>query len=230
MREAFIAGVGTGVGKTLVTTALCYQLRRLEVPVSALKPVVSGYDPDDPHSDPALILESLGQSPTAQEIANIAPWRFPASVSPHLAATWEGRPLNLEDVVAFCRAHERQDRGILLVEGAGGVMTPIEWRKTFLELIVRLGYGVILVTGSYLGALSHTLTAVHALRTNNVILSGIVVSESAESAGLDETIESLRALVGDDVVLLALPRLREAEPCKWRLASELTSLCAVEPR
>jgi dethiobiotin synthetase len=230
MRETFITGVGTGVGKTLVTTALCFQLNRLGRPISALKPVVSGYDPGDRDSDPALILRSLGRSPAAQAIAAVAPWRFRAPLSPHLAARQEGRSLNLNDIVAFCRAHERKDDGVLLVEGAGGVMTPIDRRETVLDLIVRLGYGVVLVTGSYLGALSHTLTAVHALRTGNVTLSGIVVSESADSAGLDETIESLGDLVGEDVLLLALPRLPDAELCKWRVAPELTKLCALAPR
>ena len=66
MRALFITSVGTGIGKTLVTTILCHQLTFAGRTVRALKPVVSGFSPDDPASDPALILRSLGQDPTPQ--------------------------------------------------------------------------------------------------------------------------------------------------------------------
>src|SRR5207248_697063 len=126
--EFFITAVGTGIGKTLVTTIMCHQLLRTGRTVSALKPLVSGFAADDPASDPALILRSLGRSPTPNAIAAIAPWRFQAPLSPHLAAAREGRTLAVEDIVAFCRAREREDYDLLLVEGAGGVMSPINSR------------------------------------------------------------------------------------------------------
>ena len=69
MSGLFITGVGTGVGKTLVTTILCHQLRDMGRRVTALKPVVSGFVEGDPESDPALILRSLGIAPTAEAIA-----------------------------------------------------------------------------------------------------------------------------------------------------------------
>src|SRR5690348_8678812 len=106
MRGLFITGVGTGVGKTLVTTILCHQLREMGRSVCALKPVVSGFADDDPASDPALILRSLGITPTAEGIASISPWRFAAPISPHLASRREGRSVSLEDVVRFCRERE----------------------------------------------------------------------------------------------------------------------------
>ncbi len=86
--------------------------------------MVSGFSSDDPASDPALILRSLGRAPTPQSIAAIAPWRFAAPLSPHLAARKEGREMNIDDVLAFCREHEHANAGLLLIEGAGGVMTP----------------------------------------------------------------------------------------------------------
>src|SRR5438309_11970589 len=86
LRRLFITAVGTGVGKTLVTTILCHQLTRMGRPVSAVKPIVSGFSAEDPDNDPALILRSLGRSPTADAMTAIAPWRFAAPLSPHLAA------------------------------------------------------------------------------------------------------------------------------------------------
>ena len=159
MRPFFITAVGTGIGKTLVTTVLCHQLISLGRRVSALKPVVSGYSVDDPESDPALLLRSLGQSPTGEAIATIAPWRFTAPLSPNLAARREDRSIPMEDLLAFCREPGGGDVEVRLIEGAGGLMSPIGPRETCLDWIVALNAPVILVTGTYLGAISHTLTA-----------------------------------------------------------------------
>src|SRR5262249_41466189 len=160
----FITGVGTGVGKTLVTTILCHQLRDLGRSVSALKPVVSGFVDDDPQSDPALILRSLGISPTKATIASVSPWRFAAPIAPHLAARREGRSVTLEEVARFCSEPASSPASTRLIEGAGGVMSPICEDATCIDLIARLAVPVVLVTGTYLGALSHTLTALTALK------------------------------------------------------------------
>jgi dethiobiotin synthetase len=103
-------------------------------------------------------------------------------------------------------------------------MSPNDPRK-ILDLIVRLGYPVILVTGSCLGALSHTITALYALSGSGAGLRGIVVSESSDSAGLVETIESLKPFAGSRVPLYPLPRLRGSHEEKWRVAPSLTGLC-----
>ncbi|MGP0070031.1 MAG: dethiobiotin synthase [Isosphaeraceae bacterium] len=228
MRQFFITGVGTGVGKTYITRYLVHQLNAMGRRVSALKPVVSGYSDDDPDSDPALILRSQGQSPSAEAIATISPWRFAAPLSPHLAAKREGRSVDLADVVAFCRQPENPDFDLRLVEGVGGVMSPIEPNATCLDWIVELKDPVILVTGTYLGAISHTLTALSVLRTRGASIRGIVVSESAESAGIAETVESLYQFGGRDLPLMVLDRL----PCdpgdRWRSGPPLANFCLSE--
>jgi dethiobiotin synthetase len=221
----FITSVGTGIGKTLVTAILCHQLTGMGRKVAALKPVVSGFLQGDPASDPALILRSLGKEPTQQAIAAIAPWRFALPVSPHLAARREGRASSLEEVAAFCCEQEPGASDVLLIEGAGGVMTPIDHTQTNLDLIIRLGHPVILVTGSYLGAISHTLTALFVLHASGVGMRGIVVSESLDSTGLAETVDSLKGFAGDLFPLYALPRLTGTDEEKWRAAPPLFSLC-----
>jgi dethiobiotin synthetase len=225
MRALFITSVGTGIGKTLVTAILCHQLTSAGRIVRALKPVVSGFSPKDPASDPALILRSLGQDPAPQSIAAIAPWRFARPISPHLAARMEGRTIQIDDVAAFCREQALESNGLILVEGAGGVMAPIDDAHTGLDLMARLGHPVILVTGSYLGAISHTLTALAALRWRGIVVKGIVVSESDQSVGLPDTIESLAQFVGTDVPVYALPRLTGSDEEKWRAAPALMALC-----
>jgi dethiobiotin synthetase len=157
-------------------------------------------------------------------IAAIAPWRFRAPLSPHLAARKEGRTIEINDITGFCRRHEPDHDGVLIVEGAGGVMAPITQEHTGLDLITRLGYPVILVTGSYLGAISHSLTAVAALRGRGVVLEAIIVSESEESVGLADTVDSLRQFAGMDVRVYALPRLVGNDEEKWRGAPSLGEL------
>ena len=225
MPGIYITSVGTGIGKTLVTTILCHQLMSGGRAVRAIKPVVSGFLPDDPASDPALILQSLGQAPTPQSIAAISPWRMKAPISPHLAARLEECTIRIDDVAAFCHEHAPENDELLLIEGAGGVMAPIDESHTGLDLIARLGHPVILVTGSYLGAISHTLTAVAALRGRGTVVKGIVVSESGQSVGLSDTIESLGLFVGADVPVCALPRLKGNDEEKWCAAPSLLALC-----
>jgi dethiobiotin synthetase len=225
MSGLFITGVGTGVGKTLVTTILCYQLRDLGRSVSAFKPVVSGFVDDDPQSDPALILRSLGVSPTKAAIASVAPWRFVTPLAPHLAARREGRSVALEEVARFCSEPASGPGLTRLIEGAGGVMSPICEDATCLDLIARLAVPVVLVTGTYLGALSHTLTALAALRGRSVAVRGIVVSESADGVGLAETVESLREFGAADLPIHPLPRLPRGPVERWRSAPMLTPIC-----
>ncbi len=221
MNGLFITATGTGVGKTLLTTILCHQLTRRGRAVCALKPVVSGFNWDDPSSDPALILQSLEREPTPSAIAAIAPWRFKSPVSPHLAARLEGRTLAFADVATFCREQARSGCDDMLIEGAGGVMSPIDDSHTVLDLIAGLGHPAVLVTGSYLGAISHTLTAICALKSRGVPIQGVLVSESPRCAGLLEVLVSLRRLAGPDLSVYTLPRIPAGREPKWRRAGSL---------
>jgi dethiobiotin synthetase len=229
MRRFFITGVGTGVGKTFVTRILVHQLTALGRRVSAIKPVVTGYADDDPESDPALILRSLGQTPTAAAIAAISPWRFAAPLSPHLAAHREDRSIDLGDVIAFCREAGKEAVDFRLVEGVGGIMSPIAPSQTCLDWISDLKEPVILATGTYLGAISHTLTALAVLRASGAEIRGIVVSESSESAGLEDMVETLSQFGGRNLPLFALPRLAGLDSEGWRAIPPLAALCLADP-
>jgi dethiobiotin synthetase len=228
MSGLFITGVGTGIGKTLVTTILCHQLRANGRRVHAIKPVVSGFVDDDPESDTALILRSLGMTPTVATIASVSPWRFAAPLSPHLAARREDRTVTLAEIAGFCRGQAGGHRAIRLIEGAGGVMSPICDDGTCLDLVARLGEPAVLVTGTYLGALSHTLTALTVLIARDVSVRGIVVSDSDDGVGLAETVDSLRTFGAGDVTIFPLPRLAGHPDDRWRSAPDLTAICEAD--
>jgi dethiobiotin synthetase len=104
-------------------------------------------------------------------------------------------------------------------------MSPICEDATCLDLIAMLAVPVVLVTGTYLGALSHTLTALAALRERAVAVRGIVVSDSANGVGLAETVESLRVFGAADLPIHPLPRLSGGPVEPWRSAPMLTTIC-----
>lgn len=183
-------------------------LRRRGRPVAALKPVVSGFDPAAPEgSDPAVLLEALGRPVTPAELAGIAPWRYRAPLSPDMAARAEGRPLDVDAVLAFCRDAMAGAEGDLLIEGVGGVMVPLDERRTVLDWMAALGLPAVVVAGSYLGTVSHTLTALDVLARRGLAVRALVVSETAgATVPLDATLETLAHFVADTPVL-TVPRL-----------------------
>lgn len=193
MTAIFITGTGTDVGKTYVAASLIRNFRQLGRLVDAIKPVVSGFDPAAvEESDPAVLLRALGLSVTAQEIDRISPWRFRAALSPDLAAEREGRSIDVDAVVTFCQTAIEQRRDILLIEGAGGVMVPLDRERTVLDVMMAVQLPLILVAGSYLGTISHTLTALDALFRRGLRVLAIVVSETpGSSVPLDDTVAAI---------------------------------------
>ena len=221
MPAVFVTGSGTGVGKTFVATGLIGYYRALGQKVSALKPVVSGFDPAAPEdSDPAMLLEALGRNVTADEIARISPWRFRAPLSPDMAARAEGRSIDFRQVVDFCRTEAAAARGILLIEGIGGVMVPLGPHHTVLDLIAALDLPLILMGGSYLGTLSHMLTAHDAVLRRGLKLRAAVISESDGSPPpLDETLTTLGNFIAAPVA--GLPRDKAAASGAFQRVAEL---------
>jgi dethiobiotin synthetase len=190
----FIAGAGTEIGKTYVTAALTRRLRGDGHDVRTLKPVASGVppigDPDFRTSDTAILLEAQGLVVTPENVAACSPWRFSAPLAPDLAAAREGRTLALADLVAWCRAEmgATPPGSTLLVEGVGGLMSPVTADHTGLDWLKALSVPALLVTGSYLGAISHALTAAETLRLHDVPLLGLAVCESPDAPTPIETV------------------------------------------
>lgn len=221
MRRFFITSSGTGIGKTLVTTALCWQLRQAGKSVTALKPVISGYDPADSASDSALILRSCGVAPTREAVECISPWRYRAPLAPNMAAALEGNPVEMDELVAFCSGGVGD---YALVEGVGGVMAPVTDRHTMLDWMLALGWPVILVGGSYLGAIGHSLSALEVLRARGLTVAALVVSESASrDVSLKDTVATLERFVPDGVDVVELPRLAHRDAL-WETVPQLSRI------
>jgi len=208
----FVTGTGTEIGKTFVTAALIHELRRRGRQVDALKPVVSGFDPAQlAASDPGVLLAALGRKPTAAALDRLSPWRYAAPLSPDMAARRAGVKLDFDALFAHCRREIAAAEDVLLIEGVGGVMVPLDAQHTVRDWIAALRLPVLLVGGSYLGAISHALTALHALSGRGLSITAMIVDETAGSGvDLDETTESIGRFAGG-APIIALPRLPSAE-------------------
>ena len=200
MVAVFVTASGTDIGKTYVAEALLRQWRQSGRLVAVLKPLLSGYDPADAaSSDTGRLLTASGVAITPESIDLVSPWRYAAPLSPDMAAAREGKTVPVDDVIAYCAAAiaEADESGMsLLIEGIGGVMVPLDDTRTVADLIAALGIPAILVGGSYLGSLSHTLTAYEALRARNVTVDSVIVSEPPDcDVPLDETRDVLARFV-----------------------------------
>ena len=211
MTAIFITATGTDVGKTFVTSGLIRHFLQAGRAVDAIKPVVSGFDPAElAASDPGALLAALGRPLTLEQVQRISPWRFAAPLSPDQAAARQGRAIDFAAVADFCRAAMAASREHLFIEGIGGIMVPLDASHTVLDLISALRVPLLLVAGSHVGTISHTLTALQVVARRNLDVAAIVVSESAGSAAcLDETVATI-ARFADSIDVIGIPRLADA--------------------
>jgi dethiobiotin synthetase len=211
MTAVFVTSTGTDIGKTFVVRGLIKQLDARGRTVEALKPVITGFDPRTAHaSDTGRLLSALGRPLTPERIAEMSPYRLREPVSPDLAARLEGAAIDFKMLNAFCRAAIVRHKDALIIEGIGGIMVPLDERHTVLDWMIEIDLPVLLVAGSYVGTLSHTLSALDVLERNDIKVAGVVVSETPGSAAsLADTADTLRRFA-NGTEIFALPRLPEA--------------------
>ncbi len=207
MKKYFVTATGTGVGKTLITAALTHQLRKGGKKVITLKPVISGFDGGDiAGSDTGILLQAQGLPLSQTHIDLISPWRFAAPLSADMAAKDEGKEIDFSSLVTFCKTQKDSDR--LLIEGVGGVMSPLTQTHTVIDWMMALQFPVILVTGSYLGSISHTLTAYNIIVARKLKVVAVIISESEESpVSAERTKNTLQNFLPADIPISVIARL-----------------------
>lgn len=228
MPAAFITATGTDIGKTYVTAGLARHLLAAARKVSVLKPVASGFDPEAWRtSDPALLLAAAGVPPSFAAVETITPWRFAAPLSPDMAARLAGGAVDFAALLGFCGKAVAQAEDVLLIEGIGGLMVPLCAERTVLDLIEGLRLAPILVAGSYVGTLSHTLSALDVLDRRGLAPLAVVLNETKESAAsLDATEASLRCFFKQGVIVKLH---RGAEETNAAAFAELARLILAPP-
>jgi dethiobiotin synthetase len=210
MTAMFVTATGTDVGKTFVACGMIRELRARGRAVDALKPIVTGFDAQAAHmSDTGRLLAALGRAVTPNEIAQVSPFRLREPLSPDIAARIEGASIDFKALNTLCRNAISRRKDVLIIEGIGGIMVPLDGRHTVLDWMIEIGLPAILVAGSYVGTLSHTLSALDVLDRSALKIAAVVVSESPGSAAtLADTADTIRRFAAN-VDVFALPRLPE---------------------
>lgn len=223
MTGLFVTATGTDIGKTFVTAGLVRALRARGVAVEALKPVASGFDPAAPESsDPGVLLTALGREITAENLARISPWRFAAPLSPDMAARREGRRIDFAALIDFCHSATRA-ADILLIEGVGGIMVPLDNEHTVLDWVAALRLPLLIMAGSYLGTISHTLSALDVVKRWGLDVAALIVNETPGGpVDLEETAQTIeRFAAGTEIITLRRRRPPDPPPSFARLAMRL---------
>lgn len=184
----FITGTDTGVGKTIVTSCLVAALRARGQNALALKPFETGcwQDPtrDAGHltGEDSQMLARASGDPTR----DVGYYRFIPPLGPSVAARLAGTRIELPPVLEWIQAQARAV-DVLLVEGVGGMMVPLQGRQTVLDFMHQLKpTGIILVSVNRLGVLSQVLTAVKVLEIQKLPLASVVLNPGPDPAGLAE--------------------------------------------
>lgn len=181
MRDYFITGTDTGVGKTLVGGGIAGALRLSGKNVGVFKPVESGCHAGLPED--AVFLKQI--SGCAESLEKICPFRMNNPLAPGVAAAIEGIVPDMDRIQSLFQQMRKRYQPVL-VEGAGGMMVPVSGDFLTSDLIKMLGLPVIIVSRLSLGTINHTLLTVAYALSQGIEIAGIVLNQVSREAGLAE--------------------------------------------
>lgn len=203
----FVTGTDTGVGKTVVSSALARKLVLMRCSVGVMKPVETGVQSESADQTDAGRLMAAAGARDALDL--VCPYRFRVPLAPFAAAGVEGRCITMQGILRpYAQLAERH--GCMVVEGAGGLLVPMGQHWSLRDLIVRLGLSVLLVGRAGLGGINHALLTLECLRREGITVLALVLNETApsntsvEQEQVASTVSLLRA-TADVPVLGPLP-------------------------
>lgn len=213
MNGVFVTGTDTAVGKTVVSAALLSVLGKGGIDVVPMKPVQTGCflrGKELLAPDLEFCLRTVGMRVSKQKKRLMAPYCFKTACSPHLAVAETSRKIELNKIMDAFQSL-KQDHDMVIVEGAGGVLVPLDDKETFmLDLMKAMGLPVILVSRPGLGTINHTLLSLRELRRAKLAVLGVIINETR--SGSWGTIESdnIKTIerLGQVRVLAHLPCIR----------------------
>lgn len=191
MRRFFITGTDTDCGKTYVTCQLLDYVKQYGHKVLGIKPVASGCTWNEGQwvSDDARVLADHSASMNSLKPS----WRLDQPISPHLAARAAGVSITLTSIVDYCKDAERFYPDYLFIEGAGGLMAPLNFRETWVDFLKVSQIPVILVIGMRLGCLNHALLTDFVFSSQGIRCIGWIANiMNPDMLVLTENIETLK--------------------------------------
>ena len=203
----FVTGTDTGVGKTLISCALLHGFSAQGKRVVGMKPVAAGCD-DDGQNEDVLQLRAAGN--VAVGYGQINPYCFVPAIAPHLAAQRAGVIMQFSRIAASYHELAAQ-ADVVIVEGAGGLLVPLNAQQDSADLVEELGLPLILVVGMRLGCLNHALLTVEAIKQRGLTLAGWVANIiDPEMAMIEQNIAALQQRIAAPL-LGTVPYLPEAD-------------------
>ena len=199
MKSVFVTGTDTNIGKTCVSAGIAYALKRSGIDVGIMKPFVcdANQDVDTLTADVTVLANAAGIN-DPRELVN--PFFFPISASPYTAAKKLDVEINLEHVFdcfkKLCKLHD-----VVIVEGIGGIMTPIIKDFAVIDLIKKFRTNTLIVTSAKIGTVNHTVMTSKMCDNLNVPVKGLIINN------FDSTGYSIRELENDLTALTNLPVL-----------------------
>jgi len=181
VRDLLVTGTDTGVGKTMIAAALVTALRARGVRALGFKPAETGIDSGCPPDSEVLALASGEESALARPLLQL-----PEPLAPAVAAERAGLTLDPNDIEARIR-QLRQDGYAVVVEGAGGVMVPLSWGYTVLDLALACDLDAVVVARAGLGTLNHVAMTVMILRSYQIPIRGVVLNGRSATPDLAES-------------------------------------------
>jgi dethiobiotin synthetase len=185
MTDLFITGTDTGVGKTVITAAIISLLCGEGVDVCAMKPVQTGCQGAAGAwslVDLAFIARATGEALDPALMPAQCPFAFAHPCSPHLAAEMAGRRISIGTIMENYRTLKVKKQCIV-IEGAGGLMVPLNENEYMLDLMIAIDAPVILTARPGLGTLNHTFLSINALRNAGLTVAGVIFCEATPGAG-----------------------------------------------
>ena len=188
----FITSTGTDIGKTYCTVEIIKALVQKKIQVNPYKPILSGFNNKKiQESDSYKVLAPIKKDINIKSIKSITPWLFNHALAPSLAAEKENKKFDYKHVLEWCldKIKDKKKKNYMnIIEGAGGILVPIEKEKTILNLITDLKLPVILIVGNYLGSVSHTLSAIKNIQQSNLNIINIIINQNNDiDLDLDDT-------------------------------------------
>lgn len=209
----FITATDTGVGKTMIAAAIAEWFWQQRSRVAVLKPVATGCE----HAREGLVSEDAellaAASRTRHPLDLICPNRYAEPLAPSVAAKRVGLPVDAAAIDRSVRLMSG-DADVLIVEGAGGVFTPLDRTHTVLDLLIGLRLPAVVVARPGLGTINHTVLTTRALRAAGVTVAGVVINRyPPDTAGVvEETNPAEIERIGDVPVLCLVPEETVAAP------------------
>jgi dethiobiotin synthetase len=172
MNGFFVTGTDTGVGKSQVAAALLHLYAEQGLRGVGMKPVAAGHAPGAINEDVALLRAA---SNVEAPLEWINPYSLELPIAPHVAADQAGITIDIERIID-CQQQLARLADVLIVEGAGGFLVPLNEREALADLAVRMQLPIILVVGMRLGCLNHALLTVEAIQRRGLALAGWVAN------------------------------------------------------